>query len=121
MENPVADHLSRLIKENDDASFNDNFLDEYLFQLKGMIPWYTDMVNYLVTGSLPSNLSKSRKAEIKSESKYYVWDKPYLWKFCFDQVIRRCVPENEFQSILAFCHDYACGGHSGPKRTTRKV
>ena len=24
-------------------------------------------------------------------------------------------------SILRFCHNYACGGHFGPKRTARKV
>jgi hypothetical protein len=36
-------------------------------------------------------------------------------------VIRRCVPENEFQSMLAFSHDYACGGHFGPRRTARKI
>ena len=121
VENSIADHLSQLIREEDDTPLNDDFTDEYLFQLKGMIPWYTDMVNYLVTGSLPSSLSKSRKDKIKSESKYYVWDKLFLWKYCYDQVIRRCVLENEFQSILTFCHDYACGGHFGPRRTARKV
>ncbi|XP_048228283.1 uncharacterized protein LOC112534948 [Ricinus communis] len=96
VENSVADHLSRLIREEDDLPFNNNFPDEHLFQLKGMIPWYADMVNYLVTRNLPYCLSKSRKAKIKSESKYYVWDEPFLWKFCSDQVIRRCVLENEF-------------------------
>ncbi|KAK8675809.1 hypothetical protein V6N13_033872 [Hibiscus sabdariffa] len=121
VENSVADHLSRLVKEEDDLPFNDNFPDEYLFQIKGMIPWYADMVNYLTTGNLPYDLSKSRKAKIKSDSKHYVWDDPYLWKFCSDQVIRRCVPENEFNSILSFCHDYACGGHFGPKQTAKKI
>ena len=31
------------------------------------------------------------------------------------------MPESENKSILAFCHNYACGGHFGPKRTARKV
>jgi hypothetical protein len=39
-----------------------------------MIPWYADMVNYLIIGSLPHTLSKFRKAKIKSDFKYYVWD-----------------------------------------------
>ena len=42
-------------------------------------------------------------------------------KYGSDQVIRRCVPESEKHSILSFCHDYACGGHFGPKRTARKI
>ena len=31
------------------------------------------------------------------------------------------MPETEFQSILTFCHTYACGGHFGSKRTAHKV
>ena len=33
----------------------------------------------------------------------------------------RCIPNNEFSSTLAFCHVYVCGGHFGPKMTTRKI
>ena len=92
-----------------------------LYALKGMIPWYADMVNYLVTGNMPSDFSKPKRDKLRSEAKYYFLEDPYLWKFCFDQIIRRCVPESETQSILNFCHDYACGGHFGPKRTARKI
>ena len=68
-----------------------------------------------------SGLSKAQTDKIKSDAKYFVWDDPYLWKHCADQVIRRCVPKNEIISILTFCHSYACGGYFGAKRTTRKV
>lgn len=120
-ENSVADHLSRLVREEDSLPIPELFPDEHLFEMKGMIPWYADIVNYLVTGILPKHLGKSKKDKIRYEAKYYVWDEPYLWKFCSDQVIRRCVSENEHKSILTFCHNYACGGHFGPKRTARKV
>ena len=59
--------------------------------------------------------------KIKSDAKYYIWDDPYLWKHCSDQIIRRCVVEFEFHYILTFGHSYACGGHFGPKRTAKKV
>ena len=59
-----------------------------LFHVTGTLPWYADIVNYLVLGDLPTFISKSRKLKIKSEAKYYVWDDPYLWKFCSDQVVR---------------------------------
>ena len=78
-------------------------------------------MNYLVARTLPSELTKAQKDKIKSDSKYYIWDDPYLWKHCSDQLIRRCVSECEVPSILAFCHSYACGGHFGLKRTARKV
>ncbi|CAL9000991.1 unnamed protein product [Prunus brigantina] len=53
--------------------------------------------------------------------KHYMWDEPYLFKYCPDQIIRRCVPESEQQSILTFGHALACGGHFGAKKTALKV
>ena len=85
------------------------------------MPWYADIVNYLVTKDFPSTLSHANKAKLKKMARYYMWDEPYLWKQCSEQVIRRCVPENEHRSILNFCHSEACGGHFGPRRTALKV
>ncbi|KAL2235747.1 UNVERIFIED_CONTAM: Retrovirus-related Pol polyprotein from transposon 17.6 [Sesamum indicum] len=120
-ENLVADHLSRLVTDENPPPLNDEFPDEHLHTIQGVTPWYADIVNFLVTGVLPHDLTRARKDKIKSVAKHYVWDEPYLWKFCSDQIIRRCVPETEIPSILEFCHSYACGGHFGPKRTERKV
>ena len=50
-----------------------------------------------------------------------MWGEPYLWKYCPDQIFRRCVHDSEFNSILTFCHTYACGGHFGTQRTALKV
>ncbi|XP_027156215.1 uncharacterized protein LOC113756986, partial [Coffea eugenioides] len=120
-ENMVADHLSRLINSEGPAPLKDNFPDEHLFVVQKTTPWYADLVNYLVTRTLPNDLSRAQKEKIKSDVKYYVWDEPYLWKYCSDQIIRRCVSTEEVPSILSFCHSYACGGHFGPKRTARKT
>ena len=120
-ENLVADHLSRLTTNEEPSPLQDNFPDEHLFSIQKTIPWYADIVNYLVTRTLPGDLSRTQKDKIKSDAKYYVWDDPYLWKHCSDQIIRRCVSQQEIPSILKFCHSYACGGHFGPKRTARKV
>lgn len=121
IENRVADHLSRLVHVEDELRLQETFPDEQLFSANVTLPWYENMVNYLVTNMFPPSLSKAQRDKIKSDAKYYAWDDPYLWKHCADQVIRRCVPENEIISILTFCHSYACGGHFGAKRTARKV
>ncbi|KAH9768606.1 hypothetical protein KPL71_011668 [Citrus sinensis] len=120
-ENLVADHLSRLIHNEDELPLHENFPDEQLLHVGIVTPWYADIVNYLVTRTIPKEITRAQKAKIKSDAKYYVWDEPYLWKHCSDQVIRRCVPETEFTYILTFCHTLACGGHFGPKRTALKV
>ena len=59
--------------------------------------------------------------KLKSDAKYYVWDDPYLWRFGSDQVIRRCVPDHEIQSILQFCHGTPTDSHFGPQWTARRI
>lgn len=81
------------------------------FSLEVSTPWYADFVNYLVTKKMHNDLTRAQKDKLKSIAKYYVWDDPYLQKYCPDQIIRRCVPNSEFLHILTFCHSYACGGH----------
>ena len=56
-----------------------------------------------------------------SQMWFFFWDEPYLFKYCPDQIIRRCLPEDEHQSVLTFCHKLACGGHFGPRKTAEKV
>ena len=98
-----------------------NFPDKQLLQVGTITPWYVDIVNYLVTMTIPEELTRAQKAKIKSDVKYYVWDEPYLLKHYSDQIIRRCVLKTEFTSILTFCHTLACGGHCRLKKTTLTV
>ena len=53
--------------------------------------------------------------------KSYLWDDPLLFRRCGDGIIRRCVPENEFESILWHCHGSDYGGHFSVARTASKV
>ncbi|XP_068305092.1 uncharacterized protein [Pyrus communis] len=123
-ENVVADHLSRLVHSNteeDRIPLRESFSDEQLFSLKVTDPWYADIINYKVTKKILNDFTRAQKDKLVKTAKYYEWDDPYLWQYCPDQLIRRCVPESDFKSILTFCHSYACGGHFGAKRTAFKV
>ncbi|CAN6447171.1 unnamed protein product [Victoria cruziana] len=97
-ENVVADHLSRVLVGSDrvELPISEQFPDKSLFGIMSMtkLPWYADYCNFLVTKEMPSH---------------------------WNQVFRRCVPEEEFQSILSFCHSKACGGHYSGKKTAAKV
>jgi hypothetical protein len=53
--------------------------------------------------------------------KNFFWDDPYLFKYCPDQIIRRCIPEPDQSSVIALCHDHACGGHFSAKKTAAKI
>ena len=53
--------------------------------------------------------------------KHYFWEEPQLFHVGADQIIRRCVPEEEQEHILAMCHSSLCGGHFASRRTGAKV
>ncbi|XP_027364478.1 uncharacterized protein LOC113871585, partial [Abrus precatorius] len=95
-QNLVADHLSRIEGVPNPIPILDDFPDEQLLELyASQTPWYADIVNFLAAGVFPTDAPKAKKDKIRSDAKHYVWDDPYLWKFCSDQVIRRCVPDEE--------------------------
>ena len=52
VENLVTDHLSRLPTIKEDFVLRETFTDEQLFSTNSSIPWYADIVNYLVTNRL---------------------------------------------------------------------
>ena len=54
-ENRVADHLSRLEGPSKEIHINVDFLDEQLLAIedKKAVPWFADLVNYLVAKVLP--------------------------------------------------------------------
>jgi len=56
------------------------------------------MVNYLVTGTFPDDWNEQRQKRMLETVKVYFWDDPYLFRYCPDQIIRRCIPDNEQQS-----------------------
>ncbi|CAN6695147.1 unnamed protein product [Malus baccata var. baccata] len=120
-ENVVADHLSRMVHNEESLPILETFPDEQLLSIKVSAPWYADIVNFLVSKRIPSEFTRHQRDKLRHDAWFYVWDDPYLWKFCPDQIIRRCVHDSECHSILSFCHTYACGGHFGTQRTTLKV
>ncbi|GKB63587.1 reverse transcriptase domain-containing protein [Tanacetum coccineum] len=48
-------------------------------------------------------------------------DKPYAFKLCSDNVMRRCVAGNKILKILAHYHSRPTGGHHSASITKRKV
>ena len=122
-ENLVADHLSRLEGTRDDIPVNDEFPDEKLLAIedKRAVPWFADFVNYLVAKVIPPEFNYQQKKRFFAHLKHYYWEEPILYRHCADQVIRRCVPEDEMHSIMNHCHTLPCGGHFGGKRTEAKV
>ncbi|RVW20777.1 Retrovirus-related Pol polyprotein from transposon opus [Vitis vinifera] len=122
VENVVADHLSRLAIEHNShvLPINDDFPEESLMLLE-KAPWYAHIANYLVTGEVPSEWKAQDRKHFFAKIHAYYWEEPFLFKYCADQIIRKCVPEEEQQGILSHCHENACGGHFASQKTVMKV
>ncbi|XP_073152975.1 uncharacterized protein [Henckelia pumila] len=85
--------------QNDTEDIDDWFPDEKLFAIEHS-PWYANFANYLVTGTLPHNLSFHQKKKFLSDVKHYFWEEPFLFKICADSMIRRCVAEDVSEQIF---------------------
>ena len=63
VENVVTDHLSRLTFEDHTVNptpIQESFPNEHLFAVQ-TLPWYADIVNYLVTGKTPKHWSSNNR------------------------------------------------------------
>ena len=113
-DNVIADHLSRVERstaEEEKIILTENFPDEQLFKVSFQLPWYADIVNYLACGVVPLEFSYQQKRKLRTDSGYYIWDDPLLFKRGADMIIRRCVPENEQSKIMNEFHASPYGGH----------
>ena len=88
-ENVVADHLSRLVHNKEQLPIPEAFPDKQLMSREVSEPWYADLVNFLVSKQVPCTLNKNQREKLKKDARFYVWDDPYLWKYCPDQIIHR--------------------------------
>ncbi|KAG7578694.1 Reverse transcriptase domain [Arabidopsis thaliana x Arabidopsis arenosa] len=139
IENGVADHLSRMRIE-DEIPIDDSMPEEQLLAIKSYeivynkkeievacavkeeeLPWYADLVNYLICGEIPKYLDAYQKKKFFRDINHYYWDEPYLYKKGTDGLFRRCIAEEEVQGVLEHCHGSAYGGHFATFKTVQKV
>lgn len=103
-ENQIADHLSRLESSThveEQKQIKEEFPDEQLMTVElAELPWYADLVNYLVSGVFPLDATAQQKKKLAHDAKFYIWDEPFLFKQGADRMMRRCVPKAEITKLL---------------------
>ncbi|RVW81872.1 Retrovirus-related Pol polyprotein from transposon 17.6 [Vitis vinifera] len=73
---------------------NDDFPEESLMLL-AKTPWYAHIANYLVISEVPSGWKAQDRKHFFAKIHAYYWEESFLFKYCADQIIRKCVPEEE--------------------------
>lgn len=120
-ENQVANFLSRLQNQGEVIPVEDYFLDENLFAIPIVNPWYADLANYLSTGKTPPYFTSMEKKRLVKQSARYSWVNGDLFYIGYDMIIRRSVRNDEIIYFLKSFHDEPCGGHFVAKQTTFKI
>ncbi|GJR92686.1 reverse transcriptase domain-containing protein [Tanacetum coccineum] len=128
-ENLAVDHLLRLENPNIEElayyEITDKFLNEHLMILKAKLNdeelRYADYVNYIVKKIAPPKWTSKRRKWLFSQVRNYFWDKPYAFRLCPDNVMRRCVDGNKIIKILTHFHSGPTRGHHSASITRRKV
>ncbi|GJS69867.1 reverse transcriptase domain-containing protein [Tanacetum coccineum] len=128
VENYAADHLSRLENpyENvfDPKEINETFSLETLNMVTSHddqnTSWFTDIANYHTGNFLIKGMSTQQKRKFFKDIKHYIWDDPYLFRTCADQIICRCVFGQEALEILKACHEGPIGGHHSANLPAQK-
>ncbi|RVW19625.1 Retrovirus-related Pol polyprotein from transposon opus [Vitis vinifera] len=75
-------------------------LDKFRAYLESLMllekaPWYAHIANYLVIGEVPSEWKAQDRKHFFAKIHAYYWEEPFLFKYCADQIIRKCVLEEE--------------------------
>ena len=122
VENVVVDHLSRLtIAHNThNPPINDEFPEESLLLVQNA-PWYAHIANFIAIREIPSEWKAQDNKYFLVKIHSFYWKEPFLYNYCANKIIRRCVPEGEQQGILNHYHENACGGHFTSQKTAMKV
>ena len=118
----MANHLSRLTIAHDSHNppINDEFPEESLLLVENA-PWYAHIANYLATWEILIDWKAQDKKYFFPKIHSYYWEEPFLFKYYVNQIIRRCVPEEEQHGILSHCHENACRGHFSSQKTAMKI
>jgi hypothetical protein len=86
---------------------NDFLHDDMLLKVIDSNPWYANIVNFMVATYIPLGENKKK---LQAESRRHLWDDPYLYRVCSDELLRRCVPTAEGVQIIEKCHVAPYGG-----------
>nr|GMD96688.1 uncharacterized protein LOC104805009 [Ipomoea batatas] len=90
------DEIKKLLDRSDELPIDDTFRGETLFILtklgKDYVPWFADIVNYLVSGYIPKDFSYNKRKRFLHDVRDYFWDEPLLFKRCVDGIVRRSSP-----------------------------
>ncbi|KAL3678283.1 hypothetical protein R1sor_021239 [Riccia sorocarpa] len=146
--NMVADQLSRQELGREPGYEDDSFPDEHLLSITLDVPddhpasgsesegsektvpsytallkegWQSPLRYFLANGELPEDTPYHLKRRITKKIKQYTLIHGELYKRGVDQILRRCVNEEDVLKIMEEAHEGPSGGHGAGEATAQKI
>ncbi|CAM9000120.1 unnamed protein product [Rhodiola kirilowii] len=80
IENTVANHLSRIIQEEEEGHITESFPDKHLYAVSTKVPWYASIVNYLVGGNVSAR-NEMPQVPILVNDVFDIWGIDFMGPF----------------------------------------
>jgi hypothetical protein len=119
--NKGLNHLSRLEHGEEPTSLEDTLSDAKLLVIRNIDDHFVEIVQFPSTGMAPSEYTITQKKQLVLCTAYFSLIVGQLYKMGPDEILRRCVMEEERKLILAEAHEGIAGGDYVGKATSQKV
>jgi hypothetical protein len=103
--NAGPDHLSRITSGEETTNLEDNFPDVQLFSIQISNKYFTNIIQYLSTRTVPQEFNTAQKKNLVVRAANYQLIAGHLYKMSADSILRRCVLEHERPMILEKSHE----------------
>ena len=101
--------ISDFLSEAEELVCEYTFVDEHIFLISTLDPWYGDIIVYLQTQKTPTHLPRDERRRLHHVSKNYLIVDNTLYRHGVDSILRCCLTHDEAEVVL---NDFGtCGGH----------
>jgi hypothetical protein len=119
--NVGTDHLSWVLIGEDVGNLYDSFLDAQLFIVMMVDDYFMDIMKFLHTSVVPSDMMVAQKKQLVVKEVDYQLIVRKSYKLAATRILRCCLLEHERTTILEEAHNGIVGGHYVVKEVAHNI
>ena len=116
-----AELISDFPSKAEEMVCEDKFIDEHIFLISTLDPWYGDIIIYSQTLKVPTHVSWDERRRLRHVAKNYLIVEDNLYQHGVDSILHHCLTHDEAEVVLNDFHGGACGGHLSGLSRTQKI
>ena len=116
-----AELISNFPSLEEEEVYEDTFVDEHIFLILTLDPWYRDIIVYLQTMKVPTHLSWDEQRWLRHVAKNYLIVDNKLYSHGVDSLLCHYLTHEDAKVVLNDFHGGACGGHLSGLSTAQNI